>query len=359
MRLQHLPHDVLCHIMRHAGQEARVTSMSVCRSLHAAANSPGVWTEVTLYDLDQSAVKFIDRHRCDVVRIVSRCPDDVAWFFEQLAERDVACMRCLHIGFGAVPRMPMDLMCGICAQRGLQHLSIRVASLDATSEIFFCKHHQLRELQTLKITEDTEDARQLVVWLDDTHARFRRLHTVELSVGMSDVLAGLRQMPSAQRVAYSFETDSAGGGGGETFEDMDLAGAVLDRLELDVDCEVDVVTMAEQLDKCRVGTLVLNVKDEYMDLTHGFGGDVDHLVLCMHMSHADVKLDFERVLDCRGLKRLSVRAAPTLTPDDVGSYTLYFERVASLAEWAAVTVQGGPLQLDLLPRTHVHLSPMP
>lgn len=353
--LKQLPDDVLRHIMRLADQEARVACMSACRALHRAAGALGVWTEVTLYDLDPAAVAFMERHRCPVVRVVTDCPDDVAWFFEQLYERGIVCVRHLRIELGAVMRVPMDLLCGIGVQDTLERLSIRVHSLDGASEICFCKHHRLQRLRTLEISEHTEQAKHLVVWMDDTHDRFHRLTSVALDVGLSDIMAGLRHVPTARRVAYSFETDGEGGGGGETFEDMELAGARLDSLDLDLDGEVDTATMAAELCKCDVGTLTLHVKDEHVDLAHGFGR-VRRLVLRLHLTYTNIRLDFEALRACRQLEELVVDAAPLVT--GMCAPTLYFVNVPSPGEWAAHVAPTGPLRLDVLPTAQVHLSPM-
>lgn len=361
-RLSQLPDDVLRQIMRQSSQEARAACMTVCRSLYTAATSVGVWPEATFYDLDDAAVSFMERHRCRVVHVVSQCPDDVAWFFEQLRDLDVACIERLYVSFGTVQRMPMDLLCGIGGQRVLRHLAVRVQSLEVTSEVFFCRHHELAQLRSLEITEHTPGGKQLVVWLDGSHSRFERLDSVVLDVGMSDALAGLRRMPRIKRVAYSFEEDDgAGGGGGETFEDLELAGLDLDMLELDLDSEADLATLGDELCKCRVGTLVLHVKDEYLDLTAGFGTRVERLVLRMHLAHVDVKLDFERVRACADLREITVDVGaawmlqqPLVMEGCV--HTMYFTHVASFEEWGE-HIGPGPLRLDLAPSTRVHLSP--
>lgn len=357
--LQHLPHDILCHVARHCDQQSRAACLTTCRALHSAVSSPGLWSEVTFYDLDHAAVDFMERQRCSIVHVISTCPDDVAWFFEELRDRDIDCIQRLYIAFGPVQRMPMDLLCGIGGQTGLRHLAMRVESLDATSEIFFCRHHQLHCLESIEIMEHTIEAKQLVVWLDGTHSRFEKLNSLVLDVGMSDAMAGLRHMPSIKRAAYSFEMEE----GGETYEDMELEGLELDILELDVDCEVDVATLTSELQKCKVGTLVLHVKDEFLDLSPGFGAHVERLLLRMHLTHADIKVDFTSLRAARGLREISLDIAAgwiLAQPDMVHNcaHTLYFTRVGSPAEWAAHIGAGGPLQLRLLPTTRVHLAPL-
>lgn len=348
--LQSLPHDALCRIMKLVDQADRVASMTACRATLAAASSPGVWAEVTFHDLDETAVCFMRRHQCRVVRISSRCPDDVSWFFHRLAKEGVACVKRLYIQLGAVQRVPGDFLYGIGLQSRLQYMEVAVESVDIMSEINFCEFHELSELRTLKIMELTPTCRKLVVWFAGAQRRFTRLRNVAIRGSVSDVIDGLADIPSLRRVGYSFDEM-----GGESYEQARLAGLELEVMELDVDCETEHATLSEELCECKTRRLVLNVKDEYLDLTGGIG-KVEDLLLRMHSTIANVRLDFEALQDC-GLRTITLDIAYPVIGGDDGAHTLCFTRVTDVLDWAAHCGQGGPLQLRLLPTTRVHLSP--
>ena len=350
-----LPHDLLCQVVRRVSQTDRVACMTTCHALLAAAISPGVWTTVCFTDLDSSAVRFMDVHRCPTVHVTTACPDDVAWFFEMLAKLHIDCVERLCLWLEPTLRLPSDFLRGIGALTRLRHLRLEIASLEDPSEVYFGSDHGLASLRSLEIVERTEGSKQLVVWWEASHARFERLQTAVLDVGLSDVMTGLRHLPRLRRLAYNFEPVE----GGETYEDAELQGADLDVLEITVDCETDFATLGEQLGLvARVGSLVLNCEDEYVDLTDFDWSRVDSLALRMHATRTEVKLDFE------GLRRSRLAAvdvsvgAPWADNQELVSacrHTLFFTRVSAPREWAE-HVAAGRLDLRLLPTTCVHLA---
>lgn len=354
--LADLPHDVLCQIMGASTQGDRVACMTACRSLMKAATAPGVWTRVCFTELDRSAVRFMERHRCPVVHVSTACPDDVAWFFEKLREMGVDCVRVLHVDLEPTPRMPSDFLRGIGAQTRLAHLRVTIEALEDPSEIYFCRNHCLTSLQTLEIVERTEGAKQLVVWWEASHARFHNLTSAIVDVGLADVMTGLRHMPRLRRLVYNFEPVE----GGETYEDVELEGVDMDVLEFSVDCETDFATLGEQLGTARrVGGLVLHCHDEYVDLTGIDWTAVESLSLRMHTTRAEVKLDFEGVRASRRFRRidLSIGAAwaDNLEVATACRHTLFFTHVAAPRDWA-VHLAADRLHLDLLPTACVHLG---
>lgn len=356
MRLQHLPHDLLCHIMRQACQADRVACMTACRSLLSAATSQGVWSTVCFTDLDSSAVRFMDMHRCPVVHITTACPDDVAWFFDMLATLGIDCVERLSVRMEPTPRLPADFLRGIGGQTRLKHLKVDIASLEEPSEVYFSRDHGLTSLQTLEIVERTEGSKRLVLWWEASHSKFESLQTAVLDVGLSDVMTGLRHLPRLKRMVYNFEAEE----GGETYEDAELQGLDVDVLELTVDCETDYATLGEQLGLVtRVGSLVLNCEDEYVDLTSFEWTQVESVSLRMFTTRADVKLDFEGMRLSRRLRRvdLGIGAPWGDSPDFVSAcrHTLYFTHVPEPRQWAD-HLASGRLDLHLLPTTCIHLA---
>lgn len=353
--LRDLPPDVMCHIMRLADQSDRVACMLACRSLMLAATAPGVWTRVMFHDLDHTAVDFMARHRCPTVHIDTGCPDDVAWFFDRLRELGIDCVERLYLSLSETSRLPADLLCGIGAQTKLLHLGIVAESLEHPSEICFERDHGLTSLRSLEIIEHTEVAKQIVVWWQGSHARFRQLDSVVLDVGLSDVLTGMRDLPRLKRLAYNFEPVE----GGETYEDAEFQDIDVDMLEITVDCETDFETLGEQLGLARrVDSLILNCEDEYADLTPFVWTAVRSLTLVMHTTRAEIKLDFAAMRDAPRLRNVRVVIGAVWANNqavlEACRHTLFFLRVPSVQEWAR-HIAADRLVLDLLPSTCVHM----
>lgn len=352
MRLPGLPQDVLCRIMRQANQPDRVACMTTCKALKEAACAPGAWSSVRFSrDLDDSAIRFMDVHRCANVQIASSCPDDVAWFFEMLAKASIDCVETLVITIGKVARLPTDFLRGICAQTKLRVLSIMIQSLEHPSEIHFAKDHELASLRALTIMEMTEDDEpmQLVVWWEASHARFKELELVGLRVGVSDIMCGARRMPNLQRLMYSCEPYESG----ETYEDAQLEGVDLQLLSCVVDLDTDLTILCEQLALAkRVRKLVLNCHFD-ADLTGFEWHNVEEVELCMHGSSGEVKINFQSLKDLQQPRRLELRISNAMLMQEPGflcKYALLFTGVPTPREWAEYMVTG---LLDM------HLPPAP
>lgn len=345
LRLQRLPNDVLCHIMRQASQAERVACMTTCRALNQAVSAPGVWTTVRFTDLDDSAIRFMDIHRCPTVHIASMCPDDVAWFFEMLAKASIDCVQTLSIVIGAVPRLPADFLRGICAQSKLVTLSILIQSLDDPSEIYFARGHDLASLRALTIHECTKGPKQLIVWWEASHARFRDLQLVSLDLGVSDIMCGARRMPSLRHVSYSCEPFESG----ETYEDARLEGVDLELLECVVDADTDMATLCEQLALAkRLDRLVLNCVFD-VDLTAFEWHNVGELKLVMHGPSCQAWVNFQALKDLRESRRLELAMA-----NEHDKCFLLFTGVPTPRQWAE-HVAAGRLDLYLPPSTCLQL----
>jgi hypothetical protein len=337
MQLTDLPHDVLCHVMKLADQPSRLAAMGACGRLRDAAGAPGVWTEVTMRDLGRSALDFMERHQCPVLRVVSTCPDDAAWFFRKLAAAGVACIRDLTVHLGVVQRVPSSLLRGVGSLPGLRRLKIVVDDLDMTSDLFFHQTHQLHDLESLEIVERSSGTKQLNVWFEGTHRRFRNLTTLALDVGLSDVVEGMRHMTKLRRVVYHFEEDE----NEETYEDAQFEGLDLEYLELDLasdDAGATREALFEQLQQCSVRQLVLHVKDGWLDLSRPMSPAMESLVLRMHVTHGTINLDFPILRRHDRLRSLTLNiGAPWISQDPVldrsCKHTLSFNRVPRLDDW--------------------------
>lgn len=356
MSVTDMPADILCDIMRVAGQSARVQSLLACKALHAAASAPGTWSAVDFADLDCTAVDFMVRHRCAAVHIVSSAPDDVSWFMHRLADIGCdSCIRELRVDIASVQRLPEDLLCGVARHRELRTLAVFVDDLEQTCEVHFPRTAQMLHLHTLRIVEASPDSRQLVVWFDGSQSRFPALRSMELDVGLSDVMAGLCHFPRLRRLVYRCDDDE----GGETYEDVNMVGCDLDELQLDVGVDVDMRRLCRQLERSSVRRLVLHVNDDLLDLSRKLSPALERLELSMCTTHADVEIDFPNLRQHEHLRLLEVYVgAPWIQTDPtlVASchHCLTFQH-ADVSEWIAL--MHSRVHLALLSSTRVCVSP--
>ena len=311
MRLTDLPADVLPGIVGRLDQADKVACLTACRALSAAADSAGVWSRVTFRDLDFTAVAFMHRHRCPAVTIVSECPDDVSWFFDQLAARDIVCVEDLTIHLGEVQRVPHDFFAGLSQQAALRRVEVTVDELDESSEVVFPASACLGNLRELHISDhssgsDTE-GKQLVVWFADSHARFSALHTVYLDVAVSDVMAGLRHMPALRHVQYRCNDE-------ETYEDAEMEGATLDVLELNVGADASYPDLWRELEKCAVRKLVLCTTDDWMDVSQPLHPALEELHVLLHAPATEIRIDFPSLATLTRLRVLRVVAVEWIEP---------------------------------------------
>lgn len=353
MRLTDVPADVLSGIVGRLDQADKVACLTACKALGAAAAGVGVWPSVTFRDLDCTAVAFMARHRCPRVVIRSDCPDDVSWFFDQLAARDIPCLEELTIELGVVQRLPYDFLTGLARQRPLRQLAVTIAHLDEPSEVVFPRSCCLFDLHALRIVDRTPGAKQLVVWFADSHARFSSLRTLHLDVAVSDALAGLKHMPSLREVVYRSDDEE----GGETYEDMAVEGATLDVLELDVGAETSYHDLWHQLGQCSVRRLVLHVNDDWLDVSQPLGPALEDIELQLYTNRGDIKFDFPHLSELTRLRTIRVAfGAPWLLEDQAAlaaaSHHLIFAH-ATPAEWIRFFQ---PRALDLPPNSRVTMS---
>lgn len=355
MSLTSLPSELLCAIMKRTDQAGRVSSMLATKALSAAAQAEGVWDSVTFRELDRTAANFMARHRCSRVTLEDCPPDDVAWFLHLLA--DTGCGECitdLVICIGTVQRVPADILCAVSRHTALTSLDIEIHDCDLTCEISFpvdCQLHKLRHLSIVEL-----DSNQIIVWFQGSHARFGSLETLHLDVSLSDVMTGLRHMPALRRLTYRCDSED----GGETYEDVCMAGAKLEHLELDVGADSDMVYLCRQMETARVDTLLLHLNDDHLDLTHPFSPSLRRLVLSMYTQDAEVDLDFPNLVAAKNLREISVViSAPWILSSSsmlrACHFDLNFRHAPDLTAWMDHLRAG--LTLDTNEFTRVIVNP--
>lgn len=352
-----MPHEILCEIMKVAGQPARVQSLLACKALHAAVTAAGTWNAITFGDLDCTAVEFMAKHRCPRVTVISVVPDDIAWFLHRLADLGHGdCITRLELDIGPVQRLPEDLLAAAARHSQLQSLDITVEDLDQSCELTFPYTAATLNLKRLRIVDLSAELKQLIVWFDGSQSRFPSLESLELDVGLSDVLAGACHMPRLRRLVYRSDDED----GGETYEDANLTGCQLDLLDIDVSADADMRFLCRQMRRASIRRLVLNVTDEFLDVSREMSPALEELVLRMGTTQADVEIDFPFLQTYRNLRRIEMQiGAPWICADPAVEATcehcVVFQHVPSIAEWMRFM---GRLELALLPTTRVCISPV-
>lgn len=350
-----LPGDVLAEVLRHVDQPGRVACMLACKALSCAARIPAVWHNgITLKQLDRTAVSFVLAQSCPVVTIESVRPDDVAWFLDSLANDGGDCvLKDLSVRLGRLQRVPAGLTEAMCRHRALERLCLDIERLDNTSEVFFAPETPLPKLHTLAVREQTHGetfTRQLVVWFAGMHANLPALTTVDLHVGMSDIMVSVDTMPSLRHLVYVCDEDS----GGETYEDVNLVGATLDVLELEVGVHTDFRRLSDHLHQAHVRKLVLHVNDEFLDLMLPLGPDLVDLVLSMRVETTEVEFDFRTLPSWQpNLASLTV-IPPSHLPIADCEYTVSFRNCDTLSDWVAFM---GKCAIVTPPCTRMHALP--
>lgn len=334
--LQCLPREILTDIMRRTDQAGRLGCLLTSKALHEVCDTPGTWTDVTFRDLDHTAVEFMLKHRCETVRIITDTPDDVSWFLNFLADMggdDVIVH--LTVLVGIVQRVCSDLLAAVSRHRALRHLSLDFEDIENTCEVCFPSSCALARLETMRIVDHSQGAKQLVVWFSDSFSRFVLLHSCHIDVGLSDVAVGVPRMPSMRRLKYSYDAEE----GGETYEDCFLEGAVLEELVVDVGADTDMAHLSRQLEKASVNRLVFDLVDSYLPLHWNLSPDVEDLVIQFHNMPAEVNIDFQTLKSSHPrLKSVTARiGAPWILEDPSllanCRHTVNFRHVASAADW--------------------------
>lgn len=329
MKITALPSDVLSYILRVTDQTARVSCLLACKALYNATKVHGSWPHVTFHDVDLTALEFMDHHRVSHVTITTATADDVAWFLGRMADQGIVCLHDLKVQLGRVHRVPSDLLIQVARHTGLTSLRLVFERIERSSEIFFPKAHAMTRLRTLEITETfEEDTKNLVVWFTGTRVKFPALEHVSLNVSVSDVLAGIPDMPCIKTMTYKYDhLDS-----GETFEDMRMGTGTLSRLALDVGYETEYAHLCRELNKTTLEELVLMVNDDHVDLTL-LRANIGHLVFRMNVETADVLIDFEWLRQ-RTLRRLTVEREPWI--EHGGNVHVLEIRHVNLPDWPDV-----------------------
>lgn len=347
MRLQQVHDDLLVRIMGMCDQPTKTSAMLACKALCTASMGVGAWTDVTFKDLDVTAVEFMKRHKCPTVRIRSDCPDDVAWFFDRLKREQVLCMQHVHVDFGFVQRLPVDLLDGLAQHAPLCTLTVAVEDVTDTSEVAFPSDTHLPHLTHLTITE--RDSAEVVVWFGD--ARFPSLRCLDLHVSLSDVMGAVTRMPSLRTVRYLYDEEDSG----ETMEDARLAGLHLDSLELTVGPDTSFVDLWRELATCSVKRLVLHVMDDWVDLTRPLSLELEDITFVMHETHGDVRVDFIFLKELKRMRRICIRYHHWIAndPEVHTQHTLVFAH----ATLPGVMDLTRTLTLDLPPTACITISP--
>lgn len=354
MKLTDLPCDVLGEVMRRVRQRDRIACMTTCKALHAAAMLPASWRALALTELDRTAVDFLLAHPCPCISVRSRRPDDIAWFLHAVADGGCnAVIQELYIHMGAVKRVPNELLAAVSRHAELRCLAIDVDEVRRTSEVFFPAGHRLQRLERLAIREHSPVTRQLIVWFAGSQPAFPALREVELVVGISDVMVGIDSMHNLRHVVYRCDEDE----GGETYEDINMEGASLDVLEIDIGLHTDTRRLCRQLMHASVRRLVLYLNDDYLDISWPMSPDLEELVLGMCVETADVEFDFLTLRDDHprlASVELMVAAEWLQGPEGpLREHTLVFRHVPQLSEFVAFAPK-----VHVEPTTRVCISPV-
>lgn len=353
-----MPEGVLAEIMRAAGQRARAQSMLASRALHAAATAPGVWESVTFTDLDQTAVRFMLQHRCPRVAVTTSVPDDLSWFLGRLAQQGADdCIVDLRLDVGPVLRLPSDLLAAVARHRALREFALFVDECEIACELAFPRTAQLLDLREMTIVDSSTDTKNVMVWFNGSQSRFPALEALHLDVGLSDVMAGLCHMPRLRELVYHFDGDE----GGETYEDACLRGANLDVLDIMVNNDTCTNHLFLQIELCSVRKLVLQLHDDYLDLTHPLSPALEELALGIHAHQAEVALDFPSLAALPRLRRVAVAITSgwLLTNShllETACSCLVFQHAGTIKNWMAL-FGGSRARLELPASTRVCICP--
>lgn len=353
MRVTDLPAEVLGDVMRLAGQPGRTACMLASKALLAAADAKGSWDRVTFRDLDGTAVRFMQRHRCATVCVRTSTPDDVSWFLDALA--DGGCNDCvtdLALRIGEVQRLPGDLLDAVARHWRLRRLDVTIARCETTCEIGWPRVAHLPELRDVRILERTPGPRNVVLWFDHSHPRFVALERLRLGVALSDVLTGVYRMPRLRHLSYRFEGEGALG---ENLDDACLDGMNLDVLELDVTDDTDTRNLFDQLRRCSVRRLVLHMHDDFLDLSQPLSAALEELVIGLCTPCVDVNIDFQCLASHHRLRDVSVEVTAPWISEEECHPTLAFQHVDGFASFLSLFAR---VTLDYPPGTRVCMSPL-
>lgn len=353
-----LPLDVMGEVLKRADQDTRVACLTVSKAWHCAAMLATVWDAVRFEEVDATALNFLRRQpNVRRVAIHTHRPDDVAWFFDALADAGHADqLRDVHVHMGPVQRVPSSLLRAMSRHADLASLCIDIAHIDKVSELSFPKTHSLAKLERLSIREHSGATRQLVLWFNGTQPQFKALREVTLHVGMSDVMVGVDGMHALREVSYLCDEEE----GGETYEDINIHGADLDRLELEVGVHTDYARLCAQLQQASVRTLVLHLNDDFLALSMPASPDMRHLIIGFRVDAADVELDFATLRDYHpklGKVTVGVTAEWIVRDDDIMEscdHTLVFRNIPDFGTWLAYVTK---VQLDIQPTTRICMTP--
>lgn len=353
-----LPLDVMGEVMKRADQDTRVACLTVSKAWHCAAMLASAWDEVRFQEIDRTTLGFMVRQPCiRRLHLHTHRPDDAAWLFDALADagHDEQ-LREVHVRIGPVQRVPSSLLRALARHAGLHTLCIDIAHIDKVSELSFPKGHSLTKLERLCIREHSGVTRQLVVWFNGTQTRFEALREVDLRVGMSDVMVGVDGMRSLRDLAYLCDEEE----GGETYEDINMEGANLDRLELEVGIHTDFARLCAQMHNASVRTLVMHLNDDFIAVSMPLSPDTRHLILGFRVDAADIELDFPVLRDHHPkLEKITVGAtAEWITTDadilESCDHTLVFRNIPSFPQWLAYVTK---VQLDVATTTRICMTP--
>ncbi len=354
-----LPLDVMGEVMKRASQDARIACLTVSKAWHCAAMLAAAWDAVRFeHELDGTALDFMLRQpNIRYVYIVTHRPDDAAWFFDAMADAGLgAQIHEVHLAIGPVQRVPTALLRALSRHSELRTLEIDITDINKVCEVAFPPNHSLAKLQRLRIREHSDATRQLVVWFGDSQSRFKALEHVHLEVGVSDILAGVDGMKALRHLTYLCDDDE----GGETYEDVNLKGANLDHLEIEVGMYTDVDWLYLQLQRASIRTLVLHVFDNYLGIRTPLSPDLRHLVLGFRTDAVDFELDFPTLRDYHPkLEKLTVAVTANWILEDPDlldncHHNLIFRHIPNFAEWLAYVTK---VHLDVAPTTRISMIP--
>lgn len=215
--------EVLRKVAARVGQATRVACCLASRRAFAALQTPRLWQHVSVYELDDHALAFMQQMDTRDVYVEVPLVTDVG-----VLERFIAGLPprtrqlSLWVKDACVTKAHSIMSC-ICDLNELEILVVQFSVLRQPMCLAFPSDADLPNLRTVHMTEHGQE-RHMEVYFDGV--RLPALKDVILEVRTSDVMATLRRFPRLSSVCY-FGTK-------ETYEDARLEGVRLDGLSLNV-----------------------------------------------------------------------------------------------------------------------------
>jgi hypothetical protein len=232
-----------------------------------------------VYSLDEHAADFLAKVSCEDITIVSSDVHRIESFLDGMIARGMQFVKSLTMAMETIDAFPMchTLMHAVVEFGELENLTMFIGpTCQASACITFPS--VMPKLRCLRILEDRNaPSRRLEVYFDD--AKFPVLHTIELAVHTSDVLAHARTFHNLKRLLYRSDV--------EAFEDMCIDGMQLSELAVEAATERAGETLITALAKAHsIDKLVVTTWDDMcLDLR------IPAKHMCIVCADSDIEID--------------------------------------------------------------------